>query len=188
MPRLSPASNPLALSLYELERMVACSPTWQGLLNTTDWTVARDQIAFVEDDTDPAGFPRPTCVISMNNPVEYAQIGFGTGNFLRPNGDLWIYFGVDVPDEYLLTAGSTAVDQQSIRKNQLQFMANTIGGFVDDLAVLAGTDQTVDSLVASSHLGIPRIRVMDFARNPETTWASMGQFWYAIISVMWGDQ
>jgi ubiquitin len=88
----------------------------------------------------------------------------------------------------LLTAGSTAVDQQTVRKNQLQFMANTIGGFVDDLAALAGTDQTLDSSHAASHLGIPRIRVIDMSRNPETTWASMGQFWFAIISVMWGDQ
>ena len=55
---ITPDANPLALSIYETERMIALCPTWQGLINTTDWTVARDRIAFVEDDADPDKYPR----------------------------------------------------------------------------------------------------------------------------------
>jgi hypothetical protein len=185
MTRLAPAANPLAMSLYELERMIACSPTYQSLVGTTDWQQARDRIAFTEED--PTTFPRPICTVSLEG-HEFHQIAGGVQNVLRASGSLWIYLAIDVPSSMLLVSGSHASDQSLQRKNQLQYASNIFGGFLQDLAAASGLDQTTDTDQIDSQLSAMKIVLRDMYHSPEEYWATVGQFWYLIATAHWGDQ
>ena len=86
-----------------------------------------------------------------------------------------------------LVTGANTADQAALRKQQLQYMCNVFGDFIQDLVNSSGVDQTVDTAFPESQLGAPKIVMRDMSRTPEKLWGQVGQFWYTIISVHWGD-
>ncbi len=173
---LLPGDDALSLSLYQAERMFASSSTLQSVLGVSTVDEARERIAFKEANGTE---PRPTICCSLVSPLRFGTIAGGDGNFMRPAGEVWVYLAIDPPSEVLAAAAPN--------KAELMWAAKTFGAIVSEVAALSNQDQTADTDVTESHLGIMELSLLDFSCVPEEYWPTYGRFWWGVISAQWSD-
>jgi hypothetical protein len=170
----SPAiTGSLALPAYKLRRMVSLSPTWIAACDGTDKPVDAPDRVWLRDVIGEVA--RPYAVVSIGAVHGYTLAFGGEQNWLRPNGQLFVFLTVDTPQEYY-----------SDRVSAEYHAASLFGGVIDDVAALSAVDDPA-SEDGSSHLMITNIQLQQFGENPEENWQSLGRFFYAGYSFDWGD-
>lgn len=162
------ASGSLATPQYLLYRMVILSPTFQGEFDD-DIDDAADRVGFGDIDFTES---RPVAVI---NPVDHGWnlASGGQQNYLRPMGSLALYLAID----------ANGNDDKQSELTAMTFF----GGVIDDIAGFAGADQVDDATNTVSHLMIKSIDLEGFTRVPEEERGTMGDFYFAIYRIEWGD-
>jgi hypothetical protein len=167
-------SGSFAVPQYLLRRMIAMSPTFQAARGVDNWT---DALAGVKlKDVDPTLTNRPlVCVFTES--LHWRLIAGGAQNVLRPDGTLFMWVVQDVdPADY----------------EDTETAAIKFGNFlelIDDVAALAGADQTLDSSFPDSHLPINSISLIAQNESARELWKTeCGRFYWAAFAVQWGDE
>jgi hypothetical protein len=174
---LLPGSDPLSRSLYEMERIFACSTSLQALLNVATVDAAKEKIHYKEADGTE---PRPIICFSLINPIRYQLQAGGDQNYMRPSGEVWVYIAAEPPPEVLAGAAP--------KKAEEMWAARTFGAILQEVSELSNQDQTFDEDVPDSHPSLVALSILDFSCVPEEHWPSYGRFWWCVYSAQWGDE
>lgn len=153
-----------SLAAEGLARILADCPTWQRGCGVASAALARDFIYF----RNAVGtVRRPYAVISPGDEHGYNLIAGGAQNYLRPDGNVFLYMAHDTEPPF--------VDDNV----EAEFDAtNFFGSVIDEIACQAGQDDK---------LSITNIRRAFLDETPETDWQSLGRYWFCGYFITWGD-
>jgi len=163
----------MALPAQKLRRMVALSPAWQEAIRGMERPLEAPDRVFLRDAL--GEYDRPLAVVSPGATHGYQLAYGGEQNYLRPNGQLFLFITVNTPQEYY--------DDRPAG----EFYASSLfGSVMDDVASLAAADDP-QSDDGTSHLMITTIQLQGWGENPEENWQSLGRFFYSGWTLDWGD-
>lgn len=166
-------SGSLCVPAHKLRRMVELSPAWQDAIRETDRPPDAPNRVWLRDVIGTVA--RPFAVVSVGA-VHQLLLQFGGGrNYLRPNGQLFLFMTVDTSP--LFYEDRVAAEFEA---------ASLFGRVVDDVAELSAADDT-ESEDMTSHLAITSIELQQFGEVPEENWQSLGRWFFCGYTVNWGD-
>lgn len=169
---MSTPTGPVSLPPYKLRRMVALSPTFQAACTTANYATAWRNTYFKEA----AGTELRPCAVVNHEDLSYRLIAGGSQNHLRAQGTMFLWLARNVAPADLNDPAEA-----------LNHFADFFGAVMDEVAALAGVDQTADATVPDSHLTITGIQGLLIAMNDQSEWATLGQFCWGAAAVSWGD-
>lgn len=163
-------SGSCATPLYLLRRMVALSATFQAATGAANAAEALTHVFLKEAEGTEL---RPCAVISTDGGAWHSVAG-GQQNQLRSSGVLFMWLGLDVEVDLSLD-------------DAVLTHANFHGGVADDIAALAGQDQTADAVVPGSHLLITGMHDIPPSEAPKEYWTPGKRLMWSAWLIRWGD-
>lgn len=170
-----PSVGAMGIACDKLARMVALSEHFQTATQTTTYAQAREKV-FRKNVIGSAN--RPFAIVSQEVRHELTPNAGGSQNWFLHGGELFLGLYIDTPREYW----SDNILAET-------YADNFFSPVITDVAALANADDpdVADRVVDDEgHLDIRGIIRLAFSETEKENWNTIGRFWVAYYSVLWG--